>query len=128
VFEANIEPARVLALLGSEELQQRFLPDVVTGNTTIGLAISEPDASAAATDITTRAKCADGAYTVNGAKRWTSNGGEADAYLVYARMSDEPGARGWRGHRRSGPAGRELRSAGEADGLPRHPVRRRKLR
>jgi butyryl-CoA dehydrogenase len=94
VFEANTGPARVLALLGSEELQQRFLPGVISGQTSIALAISEPDAGSAATDMTTRAKYADGAYTVNGGKRWTSNGSEADAYLVYARLSDEPGAKG----------------------------------
>jgi alkylation response protein AidB-like acyl-CoA dehydrogenase len=94
VFEANTGPARVLSLLGSEELQQRFLPDVIAGQTSIALAISEPDAGSAATDVTTRAKCADGAYTVNGGKRWTSNGSEADAYLVYVRLSDEPGAKG----------------------------------
>jgi len=94
VFEANTGPARVLSLIGSEQLQQRFLPDVITGATSLALAISEPDAGSAATDITTRAKFADGAYTVNGAKRWTSNGSEADAYLVYVRLSDEPGSKG----------------------------------
>jgi butyryl-CoA dehydrogenase len=94
VFEANTGPARVLSLLASEELQQRFLPDVIAGRTSIALAISEPDAGSAATDVSTRAKYADGAYTVNGAKRWTSNGSEADAYLVYVRLSDEPGAKG----------------------------------
>ena len=94
VFEANTGPARVLSLIGSEQLQQRFLPDVVTGAISIALAISEPDAGSAATDITTRAKYANGAYTVNGAKRWTSNGSEADAYLVYVRLSDEPGSKG----------------------------------
>jgi alkylation response protein AidB-like acyl-CoA dehydrogenase len=94
VFEANTGPARVLSLLGSEELQARFLPDVITGQTSIALAISEPDAGSAATDVSTRAKLADGAYTVNGSKRWTSNGSEADAYLVYVRLTDEPGAKG----------------------------------
>jgi butyryl-CoA dehydrogenase len=94
VFEANTGPARVLALIGSEQLKERFLPDIIRGDTTMALAISEPDAGSAATDLVTRAKFADGAYTVNGAKRWTSNGGEADAYLVYVRLSDEPGAKG----------------------------------
>jgi alkylation response protein AidB-like acyl-CoA dehydrogenase len=94
VFEANTGPARVLSLLGPEELQQRWLPSVITGETTIALAISEPDAGSAATDLATRAKHSDGCYTVNGSKRWTSNGGEADAYLVYTRLSDEPGAKG----------------------------------
>lgn len=94
VFEANTGPARVLSLIAPEELQQRFLPRVISGDISIALAISEPDAGSAATDLTTRAKYADGNYTVNGGKRWTTNGSEADAYLVYARLSDEPGAKG----------------------------------
>jgi butyryl-CoA dehydrogenase len=87
VFEANTGPARVLALLGSDELQARILPRVITGETTMAVAISEPDAGSAATDMTTRAKLANGAYTINGAKRWISNGSEADHYFVYARLS-----------------------------------------
>jgi alkylation response protein AidB-like acyl-CoA dehydrogenase len=94
VFEANTGPARVLALLGSEELQSRILPGVIKGETTMAVAISEPDAGSAATDMTTKAKLANGAYTINGAKRWISNGSEADHYFLYARLSDEPGARG----------------------------------
>jgi alkylation response protein AidB-like acyl-CoA dehydrogenase len=94
VFEANTGPAQVLALLGTEEQQSRFLPGIIAGETTMALAISEPDAGSAATDMTTRAKSAGGDFLVNGAKRWISNGSEADYYLVYTRLSDEPGARG----------------------------------
>ena len=32
-------------------------------------------------------------FIVNGAKRWISNGGEADLYLLYCRMSDDLGSR-----------------------------------
>jgi butyryl-CoA dehydrogenase len=94
VFEANTGPARVLAQLGTEEQQGRFLPGIIAGEATMALAISEPDAGSAATDMTTRAKSTNGDITVNGAKRWISNGSEADYYLVYTRLSDEPGARG----------------------------------
>jgi alkylation response protein AidB-like acyl-CoA dehydrogenase len=94
VFEANTGPAQVLALLGTEEQQSRFLPGIIAGEATMALAISEPDAGSAATDIITRAKSTGGDFTVNGAKRWISNGSEADYYLVYTRLSDEPGARG----------------------------------
>jgi len=94
VFEANTGPARVLALLGTQEQQSRFLPGIIAGDTSMALAISEPDAGSAATDMTTRAKYTDGDYTVNGAKRWISNGSEADFYLAYTRLNDEPGARG----------------------------------
>src|SRR4051794_2671633 len=94
VFEANTGPAQVLNLLGSEEQRERYLPRVVDGEITMAVAISEPDAGSAATDMTTRAKLSSGTYTLNGSKRWISNGGEADAYLVYTRLSDEPGSKG----------------------------------
>jgi alkylation response protein AidB-like acyl-CoA dehydrogenase len=94
VFESNTGPARVLSLLGSEELQAKYLPGIIAGQATMAVAISEVDAGSAATDMTTRAKLANGSYTVNGSKRWISNGSEADYYFLYARLSDERGARG----------------------------------
>jgi alkylation response protein AidB-like acyl-CoA dehydrogenase len=94
VFEANTGPAQVVNLLGTEEQRARFLPAIIRGDSTMAVAISEPDAGSAATDMTTRAKHSGGSYTLNGVKRWISNGGEADHYLVYTRLSDEPGAKG----------------------------------
>nr|WP_189181761.1 acyl-CoA dehydrogenase family protein [Microbispora rosea] len=94
VFEANTGPAQVVNLLGTEEQRQRYLPGIISGDTTMAVAISEPDAGSAATDMTTRATKSGGTLTINGLKRWISNGSEADHYLVYARMSDEPGAKG----------------------------------
>jgi alkylation response protein AidB-like acyl-CoA dehydrogenase len=94
VFEANTGPAKVVSLLGTDEQRARFLPQIVLGEATMAVAISEPDAGSAATDMTTRAKLANGIYTLSGSKRWISNSNEADYYLVYARMSDDAGARG----------------------------------
>jgi butyryl-CoA dehydrogenase len=93
VFEANTGPAKVVSLLGTDEQKERLLPPIVRGETTMAVAISEPDAGSAATDLTTTAVACDGGYVLNGAKRWISNGSEADYYLVYTRMSDDPGAR-----------------------------------
>ena len=94
VFESNTGPAQVLTHLGSEEQRRRWLPDIISGEKTMAVAISEPDAGSAATDIRTAAKEVDGQLVINGSKRWISNGGEADQYLVYCRLSDEPGAKG----------------------------------
>jgi alkylation response protein AidB-like acyl-CoA dehydrogenase len=94
VFEANTGPAQVVNLLGTEEQRARYLPAIIRGDSTMAVAISEPDAGSGATDMTTRAKYTDGVYRLNGLKRWISNGGEADHYLVYTRLTDEPGARG----------------------------------
>ncbi len=94
VFEANVGPAQVLARMGTEQQCERFLPEIISGAGTLAVAISEPDAGSAATDMSTRADILDGHVTVRGGKRWISNGSEADYYLVYARMNEEPGAKG----------------------------------
>ena len=94
VFESNTGPAQVLAQLGTEELKQAYLPSIVSGDVSMAVGISEPDAGSAATDMRTRAVREGDHYRVNGAKRWISNAGHAELYLLYARMSDAPGSKG----------------------------------
>ena len=94
IFEANTGPAQVIRHLATDEQRERWLPSIIAGDTTMAVAISEPDAGSAATDMRTNAKKVDGGYVLNGTKRWISNGGEADQYLVYCRLSDAPGSKG----------------------------------
>lgn len=94
VFEANVGPAQHLVRLGTEEQKRRFLPGVVSGENAMAIGISEPDAGSAATDMVTRAEIKGDTVVVRGLKRWISNGGDADRYLVYCRMGDAPGAKG----------------------------------
>ena len=94
VFEANTGPAQVITRLGTEEQRERWLPKIISGELTMAVAISEPDAGSAATDMRTRAALEDGEYVIRGSKRWISHGGEADLYLVYCRLSDAPGSKG----------------------------------
>ena len=94
VFESNVGPAQHLARLGTEEQKRRFLPGIISGDNAMAIGISEPDAGSAATDMTTRAEIRGDTVVVRGLKRWISNGGEADRYLVYCRMGDRPGAKG----------------------------------
>jgi alkylation response protein AidB-like acyl-CoA dehydrogenase len=94
VFEANTGPAQVINRIGTEEQKRKWLPAVVSGEAAIALGISEPDAGSAATDMSTRAVLDGDHYVLNGVKRWISNGGYAEQYLVYCRLSDEPGSRG----------------------------------
>ena len=44
VFEANVGPARVIEFFGTEEQQKSILPRVVSGELTMAIGISEPDA------------------------------------------------------------------------------------
>jgi butyryl-CoA dehydrogenase len=94
IFEANTGPAQVLNQIGTESQKERWLPGVIAGTSSIALGISEPDAGSAATDMKTKAVLDGDHYVLNGVKRWISNGGYADQYLVYCRLSDAPGSKG----------------------------------
>jgi butyryl-CoA dehydrogenase len=87
-------PARVIEMLGGHDQKKRWLPPIATGESTMAAAISEPQAGSAATDRQTTAQLVGDHYLVNGTKRWCSGAGHAGLYLVYVRLSGEPGAAG----------------------------------
>jgi alkylation response protein AidB-like acyl-CoA dehydrogenase len=93
VFESNTGPTRVIELFGTEEQRQRLLPPIIDGEVTLAVAISEPDAGSAATDMTTSARLDGDDYVINGMKRWCSGGGHAEQYLVYVRLNEALGAK-----------------------------------
>ena len=93
VFEANTGPARVVDLFGSDEQKERFLPPIAAGEKVMAVAISEPDAGSAATDMTSKAYRDGDELVLTGTKRWCSGGGVAEQYLVYCRLKGDPGAR-----------------------------------
>ncbi|KAF5854763.1 hypothetical protein ETB97_011802, partial [Aspergillus alliaceus] len=80
---------------GSAELQERFLPDLLTGRKRACIAITEPEAGSDVANITTTAvKSADGRfYVVNGGKKWITNGIWSD-YTTMAVRTGGPGAGG----------------------------------
>jgi butyryl-CoA dehydrogenase len=94
IFEASTGPARVVDLLGTDEQKARFLPPVARGEATIAVAISEPDAGSAATDMTTSITTEGDKVVVRGMKRWSSGAGHAEQYLVYGRVDGAPGSKG----------------------------------
>src|SRR6185437_3690226 len=94
VFESCVGPARAIERFANEALRRRIVPRVCSGELVVAVAMSEPGAGSALTDLTTRAEARGDRVVLNGTKRWCSGGGHADAYLVYCRMSDEPGAKG----------------------------------
>ena len=94
VFESNTGPIRVLEYFGTEEQKREYIPRSTSGEITMGVAISEPDAGSAATDMKTKARRDGDEYVINGSKRWITGGGHASHYLLYCRLNDEPGAKG----------------------------------
>ena len=94
VFESCFGPILAIAHFAPETLRKRLIPQVVAGKHIIAVAMSEPEAGSALTDLRTRATVEGGSVRLSGQKRWCSGAGHAGGYLVYCRMSDEPGARG----------------------------------
>ena len=83
-----------ITLAGSEALKQTYLPRVASGAAIAAFALSEPDAGSDVAAMKTRAVADGDHYVLDGTKTWISNGGIADFYTVFARTSDQPGARG----------------------------------
>jgi len=93
VFEANVGPVRAIERFGDKALVESVVPAVCAGEKMVAIAMSEPQAGTALTDLKSRATVANGEVVINGAKRWCSGGNHADGYLVYCRFTDEPGAK-----------------------------------
>jgi butyryl-CoA dehydrogenase len=94
VFESCVGPVKAIERFAGEALKQRIVPAVCRGEKVVAVSMSEPAAGSALTDLTTRAVISGDTVTINGTKRWCSGGGHADGYVVYCRMSDDPGAKG----------------------------------
>ncbi|RVQ64517.1 acyl-CoA dehydrogenase, partial [Croceicoccus ponticola] len=94
VFESSVGPVRAIEYFASDELKKRIVPAVCAGDMVVAVSMSEPDAGSALTDLKTKGVVQDDKIVINGTKRWCSGGGHADAYVVYCRLSDAPGAKG----------------------------------
>ena len=94
IFESCVGPVRAIERFASEALKNRIVPAVCSGDIVVAVSMSEPDAGSALTDLKTRATVRGDRILLNGTKRWCSGGGHADGYLVYCRLSDDPGAKG----------------------------------
>lgn len=94
VFEACFGPALAIASFAPEAMKTRILPKVCAGEMIVAVSMSEPNAGSALTDLTTRAEIRGDSVVVNGQKRWCSGAGHSQVYVVYCRMSEDPGAKG----------------------------------
>ena len=94
IFESCFGPILAVAHFAPEELRRRIVPQVCSGDMIVAVAMSEPHAGTALTDLTTKAEVKADKIVINGQKRWCSGAGHSDGYVVYCRLSDEPGAKG----------------------------------
>ncbi|CAM2008362.1 acyl-CoA dehydrogenase family protein [Acanthopleuribacter pedis] len=78
-----------LLMGASEELKQKVLPPVLTGEAVAALAITEPNAGSDVAGIQTRAISDGDHYRVNGAKTFITSGTRADFYTTAVRTGGE---------------------------------------
>lgn len=83
-----------ISLFGSEEIRQRYLPDVAAGKRIAAFALSEPESGSDVAAMVTSARLEGDHYILDGEKTLISNGGIADQYVVFCRTEDLPGAKG----------------------------------
>ncbi|GAA1734897.1 acyl-CoA dehydrogenase family protein [Aeromicrobium alkaliterrae] len=76
---------------GTDEQKQSWLPDMLAGDQLGAYCLSESHAGSDPAAMRTKAVRDGDDYVLNGAKAWTTHGGQADFYKVMARTSDDGG-------------------------------------
>jgi len=77
--------APYIAKLGNEEQKTRFMPGIVSGETILAVAMTEPSTGSDLAGMKTRAVEDGDAWVLNGAKTYISNGILSDLIVVAAR-------------------------------------------
>jgi butyryl-CoA dehydrogenase len=79
---------------GTEEQKENFLAPFARGERVGCYALTEPQAGSNAAALRTTATLRGDRYIVNGVKAWITNGGVADAAIVYVNTDPERGEKG----------------------------------
>jgi len=78
----------------SEELKQKHLPGLASGEVIGAFLLSEPEAGSDATSQRTTAQDMGDHYLINGTKNWISNGKHGGLYIVIAQTDVDKGHKG----------------------------------
>ncbi len=92
VQAGNFGAIRVLAEYGTDNQKKRYLEPLLAGEKVISVAMSEPEAGSALTDLKTTATPDGDDVRLNGSKVFSTHSPEADLFLVYCRYG--PGVDG----------------------------------
>jgi len=92
VHSALVAP--YLVHFGSDDLRQRLLPKVASGDCVLSIAMTEPDAGSDLQNIKTRAVREGNEYVITGSKIFISNGWLCDAIVLAVKTDRSKGAAG----------------------------------
>jgi glutaryl-CoA dehydrogenase len=77
---------------GSEDQKRHWLPRLAAGEAIGCFGLTEPDFGSNPAGMLTRARRVAGSYSLNGTKRWITNGDVADVAVVWAKVDGEGAA------------------------------------
>jgi acyl-CoA dehydrogenase len=83
-----------LVKLASDQLKEKYLPQMATGEKIAAFALSEPGAGSDATNLATKGEKKGDKWILNGLKHFITNGPIADVITVFALTDKEKGAKG----------------------------------
>lgn len=92
VQAGNFGPIRTLSEYGTPEQKARYLPKLLSGEGLAAIAMTEPEAGSALTELKTTALADGDGFRINGGKIFTTHSSEATLFLVYLRFG--PGTEG----------------------------------
>lgn len=93
-FAANFLGAYPIILAGSDEMKQKYLPAIATGEKFAAFGLTEANAGSDASGIQTTAVLDGDEWVLNGTKQWITNGDEAQIYTVVTITDRSRGPRG----------------------------------
>ena len=93
-FAASALGILPVMLAGSDELKQKYLPDIASGSRWAAFGLTEANAGSDAAGIRTTAVEDGDFWVLNGTKQWITNGGESQIYSIVALTDPNKGARG----------------------------------
>ncbi|MEO0078546.1 MAG: acyl-CoA dehydrogenase [candidate division WOR-3 bacterium] len=79
---------------GTEEQKQKYLPRMATGELLGAFGLTEPNAGSDPAAMETTAVLKGDKYVLNGSKRFITNGGVAQVFIVFAKTDPAAGAKG----------------------------------
>src|SRR5262249_10807079 len=83
-----------ITLAGDAAQKEKYLPKVASGEAVAAFAITEPEAGSDVASLQTAAQRRGADFVLNGTKRFISNAGIADFYVVFASLDPEKRAKG----------------------------------
>jgi glutaryl-CoA dehydrogenase len=86
---------KAIAMLGSEEQKERWLPAMARLEKLGAFALTEPDHGSDSVALETAARRDGDGWVIDGAKRWIGNATIADVIVVWARDSDDGEVKGF---------------------------------